>query len=131
MLHDRYGMELSTGSSVARDAYVHAVDAVLSATGDAEALVQTSIQADPEFALSYAVLARIQQLSGRMPEAKASGEKAVELAKKATDREKQHAQVFQLLTSGQGPKGLELIRLHVQQYQRDALYLHQHVASLG
>ena len=58
-----------------------------------------------------------------MPEAKASGEKAVELAKKATDREKQHAQVFQLLTSGQGPKGLELIRSHVQRYQRDAFVL--------
>ena len=79
MLHDRYGLELSTNSSIARDAYVNAVDAVLSATGDAERLLQTSIEADPEFALNYAVLARVQQLSGRMPEAKASGEKAVEL----------------------------------------------------
>ena len=57
MLHDRYGLELSTNSSIARDAYVNAVDAVLSATGDAEGLLRTCIEADPEFALSYAVLA--------------------------------------------------------------------------
>ena len=123
MLHDRYGLELSTNSSIARDAYVNAVDAVLSATGDAEGLLRTCIEADPEFALSYAVLARVQQLSGRMPEAKISGGKALELAQNATDREKQHAQVFQLLTSGQGPKGLELIRSHIQQYQKDAFVL--------
>ena len=77
MLHDRYGLELSTNSSIARDAYVDAVDAVLSATGDAERLLQKGIEADPEFALNYAVLARVQQLSGRMTEAKAKHRPAI------------------------------------------------------
>ena len=105
MLHDRYGMELSTGSSVARDAYVHAVDAVLSATGDAEALVQTSIQADPEFALSYAVLARIQQLSGRMPEAKASGEKPSNLLKKRPTGKNNMLRFFSYLRADKDLRG--------------------------
>jgi hypothetical protein len=123
MLKDRYGLDLSTNSSVARDLYIEAVDAVLSATGDAEALLKKGIEADPEFALNHAVYARVHQLSGRMAEAKAAGEKGVALAQKATDREKQHAQIFQLLTSGQGPKGLKLIQSHVQQHQLDAFAL--------
>ena len=52
MLKDRYGLELSTSSSVARDAYVEAVDAVLSATGDAEKMkyyIQEAIQIGREF----------------------------------------------------------------------------------
>jgi hypothetical protein len=123
MLHDRYGLELSTTSTTARDAYIKAVDAVLSATDDAEPYLRTAIEVDPSFALSHAVYARVHQLSGRMAEAKLSGEKAVQLATNATDRERQHANIFQLLTSGQGPKGLELIKSHIRQYQRDAFAL--------
>ena len=123
LLKDRYDLQISTSSDVARQAYVEAVDAILSATGNVENALDKCINADPNFALAYSAKARILQLKGKMPDAKQSAEKAVELAANATDRERQHAQIFQLLTSGQGPAGLELIRKHVNEHPTDAFAL--------
>lgn len=123
VLKDRYDLKISTSSDGARQAYVEAVDAILSATGNVENALDKCINADPNFALAYSAKARILQLKGKMSNAKQSAEKAVELAANATDRERQHAQIFQLLTSGQGPAGLELIRKHVNEHPTDAFAL--------
>jgi len=123
VLEDRYGLVVSTKSGAARDAYVEAVDAVLSANGDAGAELDRALAADPEFALAHAAYARVHQLDGRMAEARASAERGAHLAVGATERERSHTQVFALLTSGQGAAGLELIRAHVRDYPRDAFTL--------
>ena len=123
VLKDRHDLQISTSSETARQAYVEAVDAILSATGNVESALDKCINADPNFALAYSAKARILQLKGKMPDAKQSAEKAVELAANATDRERQHTQIFQLLTSGQEPAGLELIRKHVNEHPTDAFAL--------
>ena len=96
LLKDRYDLQISTSSDVARQAYVEAVDAILSATGNVENALDKCINADPNFALAYSAKARILQLKGKMPDAKQSAEKAVELAANATERERQHAQILQV-----------------------------------
>ena len=123
VLKDRYGLHITTSSGVAQQAYIEAVDAILSATGNAENALDKCLNSDPNFALAYSARARILQLRGKMPDAKLAAEKAVELAANATDRERQHAEIFKLLTSGQGPAGLELIRKHVTEYPTDAFAL--------
>ncbi len=123
VLKGRYDLQISTSSGAARQAYVEAVDAILSATGNVESALEKCINADPNFALACSAKTRILQLKGKMPDAKQSAEKAVELAANATDRERQHTQIFQLLTSGQEPAGLELIRKHVNEHPTDAFAL--------
>ena len=59
---DRYGLNLSTASSEAAEAYRDGIDLMLSAwTGAAEAF-DRSIAADPEFALAHIARARIHTL---------------------------------------------------------------------
>ena len=47
LLKDRYDLQISTSSDVARQAYVEAVDAILSATGNMENALDKCINADP------------------------------------------------------------------------------------
>ena len=99
VLKDRYGLHITTSSGAAQQAYIEAVDAILSATGNAENALDKCLNSDPNFALAYSARARILQLRGKMPDAKLAAEKAVELAANATDRERQHAEIFKLLTN--------------------------------
>lgn len=123
MLKDRYGLEISTASGAARDAYVDGVDRILSASAGVEARLQAAIDADPGFALAHAALARQHQLCGRPKEARAAVEKAVALGGNVTAREKRHLEIISLLLSGRIPQSLELTREHVKDYPRDAFAL--------
>ena len=58
VLKDRYDLKISTSSDGARQAYVEAVDAILSATGNVENALDKCINADPNFALAYSAKAR-------------------------------------------------------------------------
>ena len=62
MLDDRYGNALTTSSTTARDAYVEGVDHILAATYGATQAFTRALDADPEFALAEAGLARATAL---------------------------------------------------------------------
>lgn len=66
MLADRYGLELGTSSSKARDAYVRAGDALLSADVGAEAQFERALAIDPAFAVAMAGLARAHFIVARV-----------------------------------------------------------------
>lgn len=123
MQTDRYGLELSTSSTEARDAYVDAIDRMLAADGHIEAAVDVAIAADPEFALAHVAQARQHHLMMRGKAARASIETATELAAGATERERQHVEIFANLLAGQVLPSLELTREHLEQYPRDAFAL--------
>lgn len=122
-MQDRYGLELSTSSFSARDAYVEGIDRMLSAEAGVEECLSAAIAADPGFALPHAALARQHQLYVRPDEARASAEAAVELSQTATEREQQHVEIVRLLIAGQVAQALDLIRQHVIDYPRDAFAL--------
>jgi tetratricopeptide (TPR) repeat protein len=120
---DRYGLPLSTTSAQARDAYVEAADCVLSAVAGPEACFERAIQADANFALAHAGLARAQFLAAQTPRARAAAVRARELAAHATPREQSHVNALALPIEGKMPEALAATREHLAQYPRDAMVL--------
>lgn len=123
MLTDRYGLELTTSSVEARDAYVTGIDRMLAADGHVEEVLDAAIAADPGFALAHAAQARQHQLLMRGKAGRESAETAVELVAGATAREQQHVEIIANLVSGDVPRSLDLTREHMADYPRDAFAL--------
>ena len=122
-MKDRYGLELSTSSPDARDAYVDAIDRMLAADGGVDEALGAAIAADPDFALAHAAKARHLQLYAQVPEARATAETAVALSEQASAREQQHVEIINLLVTGKVPASLDLTRQHLDDYPRDAFVL--------
>jgi tetratricopeptide (TPR) repeat protein len=123
MPKDRYGNDLSTASTAARDAYLAGVDSLMSATPGTDAHFQKAVEADEGFALGHISLARAKQLMGRGHEAKAPLARARELASRATPRERSQIAIFDKILTGQAPAALEAIHAHMEDWPRDAMAL--------
>ncbi len=123
MLQDRYGLPISTASADARDAYVAAVDSMLCADPRADSQLDAALQADPDFALAHAAVARQHQFYGRMTEARQAIERASERVRGATPRECQHVRIYERLLGGQGQQALTLISEHVRTHPLDVMAL--------
>jgi hypothetical protein len=123
VLQDRYGQDLTTRSSAARNAYVRGVDRLLSADAGADAAFREAIAADHGFALAHIALARTLQIMGRGPEVKAPLECARALAAGTSPREQSHLAIFERILTGQGAAALQLIPEHLKQWPRDAMTL--------
>lgn len=123
MLSDRYGNRLSSSSREACDAYVAAVDLLLSANSGAEEEFKRAIALDPGLAVAHAGLARCLQIAARPLEAKAASVRALELALECSTRERGHVAVFDLLLNGKSADALAAARAHLDDYPRDAMVL--------
>ena len=123
MLEDRYGLPLSTISAQARDAYVAGVDCILSATAGVERHLGRAIDADPEFALAHAALARGLFAVQHVPEARAAAAQARELASRASPREQANVNALALAIEGKPVEAFAATREHLAQYPRDAMVL--------
>jgi tetratricopeptide (TPR) repeat protein len=131
MLTDRYDNAISTTSAAARDAYVAAVDAMLSANLGAEEGFREAIAADDGFALAHIGLARTVQIYGRGAEVKAPLARALELAPQTTPREQSQIRIFERILTGRGAEGLALTREHVREWPRDAFALAPSTSVFG
>jgi len=123
MLQDRYGNDLSTNSTAARDAYLAGVESLMAATPGMDTAFQAAVTADEGFALGHISLARAKQLLGRGHEAKAPLARARELAAGATPREQSQIAIFEKILTGQGAAALEAIHEHIKSWPRDAMAL--------
>lgn len=121
MLVDRYGLPLSTKSNAARDAYMAGVDCVLSAAHGDQAHLGRAVEADPEFALAHAALARARFLMADVRGARQSAARARELAPKATPREQGHIDALALAIEGKPIEALAVTRAHLAEHPRDAM----------
>ena len=121
MLVDRYGLPLSTKSNAARDAYMAGVDCVLSAAHGDQAHLGRAVEADPEFALAHAALARARFLMADVRGARQSAARARELAPKATPREQGHIGALALAIEGKPIEALAVTRAHLAEHPRDAM----------
>ena len=65
MLADRFGLQLSTSSTAARDAYVDASERALTFYPGALAAYDSAIAADPRFALTHAGKAQVLMRGGQ------------------------------------------------------------------
>lgn len=123
MLKDRYGLEVSTSSADACQAYVDVIDKMLAADAHVEAALDTAIEADADFALVHAAAARHHHVHGRSHKARAAAATACDLATHATPREQRHVEIVRLIVSGQVADSLELTREHMEDHPRDAFVL--------
>ncbi|MDX2159319.1 MAG: tetratricopeptide repeat protein [Hyphomicrobiaceae bacterium] len=131
MLNDRYDNPISTTSAAARDAYVAAVDQLLSANVDPEASFRKAIEADDGFALAHIGLARTVQVFGRGSEVKVPLARALELAPGTTPREQSHIAIFERMLTGKGAEALALTREHIKTWPRDAFALAPSTSVFG
>lgn len=123
MRPDGLGLPLTTAADAARDSYVRGVGLLLTANGGAEAALRQALDADPDFALAHAALARHHQLHGRIAAARASIGRAEALARQATPREEEHVRILALAIGGQAAAALGALRAHLDLYPLDALAL--------
>ena len=131
MLTDRYGLELSTRSTAARDAYVAAVDCMFAAGAGIEKKFRAAIALDPGFALAHAAYARSLAMHGRGIEARVAAARARELAATAPRRERQHVAVIGLAIEGQAQAATSAMLLHLDEFPRDAMVLSLTTGAFG
>jgi hypothetical protein len=81
VLRDAYGLELTTDSRAAADAYDQGARALLGFGADTVTSFEAAVAADPGFALGRAGLAVTRYLDEQIPEGRAEMERAVEAAK--------------------------------------------------
>ncbi|MCW5746722.1 MAG: tetratricopeptide repeat protein [Alphaproteobacteria bacterium] len=121
MLADRYGLDLTTSSSAARDAYVAGCDGVLAAAGNEIADLTRAVEQDPNFALGHVALGRAQFLVANVAEARKAVARARELAPGTTAREQSHINALCLGMEGKPVEALAATRAHLAAHPRDAM----------
>jgi tetratricopeptide (TPR) repeat protein len=123
LLQDRFGQTLTTTSAPAAEHYVAALDHLFAMHSAARPAIDQALEADPEFALAHCVDSRVRLFEGDTPGAIAAAEHALELAGRASERERQHARIVAMVARGESTAALPLVRQHAGDYPRDALPL--------
>jgi tetratricopeptide (TPR) repeat protein len=125
VLRDAYGLELTTDSRAAAEAYDRGVRALLGFGADTVAAFEAAVAADPAFALGRAGLAVTRYLEEQIPEGRAEMERAVETAKASTltPRERRHVETLALWVAGRGNDAIPLIKELLVEHPRDMLLL--------
>lgn len=123
MLHDRYGLPLSTTSTEATEAYVDAIDRLLSINPGATDGFARAVAADEGFALGHAGLALTCTIQRKPAQAQAAIERARALTGGLARRERQHIAAIAAMVAGNPPEARRLMREHLVEFPRDALLL--------
>lgn len=121
MLADRYGLDLSTASATARDAYVEATDLALTFYPGALEGYDRALAADPGFALAHAGKAQVLTRQGDLTGARAALAAAKEAATAVSEREASHLAFFELLFSGRTEAAIAALYRHLAAWPCDAL----------
>ncbi len=123
MLTDRHGLNLTTTSAPARDAYDRGCDLMLGAYPGAPEAFAEALAADPNLALAHVAIARMQQMRGDMPAARAALAEATRRAPALSPREAGHIAYFNLVFTGQSEAALAALTTHLEHFPRDAMAL--------
>jgi tetratricopeptide (TPR) repeat protein len=129
---DSYGLQLSTGSPIAAERYREGIALMLSAWPSAAELLGAAVEADPDFALAHAALARLDALAARRVEAKTRMALAARLAEQgASERERSHVEALALSISGETQKALAHALEHADRWPRDTVVLGLPLGAFG
>src|SRR4051794_18767347 len=121
MLADRYDLTLSTGSAVARDAYVQGCNLALTLYPGALDAFDRAIAADPGFALAHAGKAQVLIREGKVAAARAPLAAANAVAVDLSPREASHIAFFGLVFAGRTDAAIAALHAHLAEWPRDAL----------
>ena len=131
MLHDRHGLPVSTTIPSARDAYDRGCDLMLGAYPGAADAFEAALAADPDLALAHVAVARMQQMRGDMPAARAALAQATQRAPALSPREASHIAFFNLVFAGQSDAALAALQTHLETWPRDAMALSTCITPSG
>lgn len=133
MAHDdSRGLPISTDSPDAARLYRDGADLLLSAWPGAAETLKQAAEADPDFALAHAALARLHAIRAEPAEAGACIGRAGEIvARNGTPRERSHVATLALAVSGQGRKALDSALAHAESWPRDAIILALPLGAFG
>lgn len=118
---DGYGLELSTQSDTAADAYRDGMSLYFTAQPGAEAAFGRAIDADPEFALAHLSLAREHHVHGNGKAARKALAAANACPIPETTRERQHLAIMTTIIGGRGDDAFKAAKAHLADFPRDAL----------
>src|SRR4029434_6757334 len=132
-MQDRYGLPLTTSSTMAAERFVEGLDLLLEQNFGPEEQFTQVIEADPGFALAHSALAYMLHLRAQVTEAREQAKQAHSLAPGLSRREQQQIEAIALFVNGQGPRSYALLREHLADYPRDILMIRvaQRLFSLG
>jgi len=130
---DRYGLPLTTNSTLAAERFIEGIDLLLEQNFGPEEQFTQAIEADAGFALAHGALAYMLHLRAQVAEARESAQQAQALAAGGSRRERQQIEAIALFVNGQGPRSYALIREHLADYPRDILMIRlaQRLFALG
>jgi hypothetical protein len=129
---DSRGLPITTVSAEAAHLYRDGVDLLLCAWPGAAEKFKQAVEADPDFALAYAALARIHAIRAEPAEARAAIARANDIAaRNGTPREQSHVTTLDLAVSGQGRKALESALSHADSWPRDVIILSLPLGAFG
>lgn len=133
MVHtDSRGLPISTSSVGAARHYREGVDLLLSAWPGALDELAKAIEADPDFALGHAALARLHAIRAEPAKARAHIGTATEIvARNGTAREKSHVATLALAITGAAEKALGSALSHAESWPRDAIILSLPLGAFG
>lgn len=129
---DRYGLPLSTDSSLAASSYRDGIDRMLSAWPGAAESFERAIAENPDFALAHIARARVHSFYQQGEAARKAAAKARELvARHGTERERSHVETLALAVEGQLPAALASALTHLEGWPRDAVVLSLPLGAFG
>lgn len=127
VLHDAYGLPLTTGSRAAVDAHDRGVRSLLGFGADAIDCFRHAVAADPDLVLARAALAVALYLDEQIPAARAEMERAVAdgaaRAASLTPRERRHLEALRLFVGGRGNDGIAVMREILADFPRDMVLM--------
>jgi len=123
MLHDAYGLPVSTTSRAAVDAYDRGVRSLLGFGADTVDCFNEALGHDPEFAVARAALAVTLYLNEKIPEARRAMEAASAALPKLPERERRHIEALALWMSGRANDAIGLIKEILAAHPRDVVLI--------
>ena len=128
---DRYGLALTTSSTVAAERFQDGMDRLLAYGPGVEECFTSALQADDRLAVAHAGLALVAVANGDAATAQAAAGRARETVGGATRRERQHVEALSALVAGETARGLDLVAEHLADFPRDALLVNQASSAIG
>jgi tetratricopeptide (TPR) repeat protein len=127
VLHDAYGLPLTTESRAAVDAHDRGVRSLLGFGADAIDCFRHAVAADPDLVLARAALAVALYLDEQIPAARAEMERAVAdgaaRAASLTPRERRHLEALRLFVGGRGNDAIAVMREILADFPRDMVLM--------
>lgn len=123
MLEDRFGLQLSTTSALARDAYIAGVDSVIAGVAGFREHLAESRSHDPSFALATIALARGRFLDGEVVAGRELAAAARDQVANQSPRERSHVNVLALGIDGKPTEAMRAMHEHLANWPRDVMVL--------